>query len=206
MQDEEERKRRELKAARAAELESFYERERLAREILSEEREIRLMGKEEYRSRCAWQYATDVENALKSARLAKEKAAELARLRREDAIQRVEKKLTMERAARTAERRRRADEVIRQIQAEQLVLTGKAHPAGYEVDGDPHNVMLVIEAGQRIMSDLFECRQKHIEAIKRQMLVQQKIEVFRKQCDGVDNDIRRLRRAIRLIEINPVSY
>lgn len=51
--------------------------------------------------------------------------------------------------------------------------------------------------------DLFECRQKLVEAMKRQKLVEEKTLVFRKQLQTVSDEERRLRRAIRMVEINP---
>jgi chemotaxis protein histidine kinase CheA len=203
----EERQRREQKAIRQAELEIFYERERLAKEQLSEERELIKMAKEDMRSRFAAEYAAALELSFRTAILAKEKAAELMRLRREEAVQRVEKKLAMERAARTQERKRRADAVVTAIKEEQLNLVGLNH-GGYDVQAtnNPFDVLPLIASSQRIMMDLFECRQKHIEAMKRQIILYQKLETFRKQCGGIDNELRRLKRAIRLIEINPVGF
>jgi hypothetical protein len=201
----EERVRREQKAIRQAELEVFYERERLAREQLDEEKELIKMAKEDMRSRFAAEYSAAVELAFRGAVLAKQKAAELMRLRKEEAIQRVEKKLAMERAARTLERRKRADAIVSAIKEEQLNLVGSEY-GGYDVapTSNPLDVLPLIQSSQRIMMDLFECRQKHIEAMKRQIIMHQKLQNFRKQCSGIDNELRRLKRAIRLIEINPV--
>ena len=63
-----------------------------------------MLAKEDMRSRFAAEYAAALVLSFRSAKLAKDMAAELMR-RREDAIQKVEKQLAMQRAERTAERR-----------------------------------------------------------------------------------------------------
>jgi len=42
-----------------------------------------------------------------------------------------------------------------------------------------------------------------VEALKRQKLVEEKTLVFRKQVQNVSDEVRQLRRAIRIIEVNP---
>ena len=50
---------------------------------------------------------------------------------------------------------------------------------------------------------MFECRQKLIDATKRQKLVEEKTLAFRRQLQAIKDEERRLRRAIRIIEVNP---
>jgi hypothetical protein len=50
---------------------------------------------------------------------------------------------------------------------------------------------------------LFECRQKLIDATKRQKLIEEKTLAFRRQLQAIKDEERRLRRAIRIIEVNP---
>lgn len=54
-----------------------------------------------------------------------------------------------------------------------------------------------------LQRDLFECRQKLTEAIKRQRLIEEKTIAFRKQLQALSDEERRIRRAIRIIEVNP---
>ena len=153
-----------------------------------------------------------------TATLAKEKAAVLATYRREEAIKQVEEKMALQRSQRIEERRKKAAAVLKVIQGEDLVLSGMQEGylyqslftwpyvfilGGYDMPSDINNVQFVIDACNRLMKDLLECRQKLIEAIKRQNSVQEKTEIFRKQVSQVQDEERRLRRAIRLIEINP---
>lgn len=94
---------------------------------------------------------------------------------------------------------------MKQIESEELLLSGAAD-GGYEAPPTAIvDVAAEIAAAQRLMRDLLECRQKSVESLKRQMLIQGKMETFRKQCESADLDVRRMRQAIRLVEINPVG-
>ena len=112
---QDERRRREAKAARKAELEVLYERERLERERKDEARELLKMEREDYRSVLAWRYAKELQLIESSKRNARRKAEELQKARREEAIKRVEDTMARERAQRIEERRRKAEEVKRNI-------------------------------------------------------------------------------------------
>ncbi len=200
-----ERKKREQKAARRAEMEQFYERERLEKERKGEAKEMEKMEKEDRRSRFAAEYQRSVENTARSKRIAAAKAEALRIKRREEAIKRVEEKLNRDRAKRSEERRKKAEESIKKIQSEFLVLAGEAD-GGYDIKADskdPNGIFAIIGSCHKIMHDLLECREKQVECMKRQKLVEQKYQLFRNQVQSVDHEIRLLRRAIRLIEINP---
>jgi len=200
-----ERKKRELKAARRAEMEQFYERERLEKERRQEKKEEEKMEKEDRRSRFAAEFQKSVDNNARSKRIAAAKAEALRIKRREEAIKRVEEKLNRDRAVRSEERRKKAEESVRNILSEFLVLSGEAD-GGYDIKAgtaDPNGIFAIITSCHKIMHDLLECREKQVESMKRQQLVEQKFQLFRTQVTSVDHEIRLLRRAIRLIELNP---
>jgi hypothetical protein len=109
----------------------------------------------------------------------------------------------MERSARIAERKRKANAMIDAINSETIELEGE-DDGGYELDGDrKEDVKYLIAMGMRLLKDLLHCRQRSVDALKRQMLVEQKYLLFKKQVDSTELELQRLRRAIRLIEINP---
>ena len=200
-----ERKKREQKAARRAEMEQFYERERLEKEKKGEGKENEKMEWEDRRSKFAADYQKTVDNTARSKRIAAAKAEALRAKRKEEAIKRVEDKLNRQRAERAEERRAKAAESVKKILAEFLVLSGEAD-GGYDVSAsnkDPNGIFSLIASCHNIMHDLLECREKQVESMKRQQLVEQKYMMFKTQVQSVDHDIRMLRRAVRLIEINP---
>ena len=196
-----ERKQRELKAARQAEMEVLYEKERLFAEQKLEAREVVFMTKEDSRSVFAREYYDHCMLLEKSNQLAAEKAILLHEYRREEAVKKVEENLARARAARMEERRIKAAQVVAQLEAEELQLSGEKN-GGYNPE-NPKEVNQIIVATQRLLKDLMECRQKCVEAMKRQRLILAKVELFRKQVYDLDTDVSRLRRAVRLVEINP---
>lgn len=76
------------------------------------------------RSQFAADYAREKEIEAITENLAKEKAALLTTFRREEAIKKVEEKMALQRSQRIEERRKRAAEVLKVIQGEDLVLSG----------------------------------------------------------------------------------
>jgi hypothetical protein len=83
-----ERRKRELAAARQSELAAVYEREREIAERKQEARELLIMRREDSRSKFAAEWVKYMELLEESKRLAKEKAANLHKLRREEALKR----------------------------------------------------------------------------------------------------------------------
>jgi hypothetical protein len=235
-----------------AEMEVYYERERVERELKAESRELKRMNKEDARSRFAQEYATETALVEKSLELAKEKTMMLNAARKEEAVKRVrcpekqarivcaslaiddmafhyiddppraicmisctdahtythpyscqvEEQMARQRSERIEERRRKAQEIVDKINAEVLVLTGEAN-GGYHVPEDSTDLLAIIAVSHNIMDDLLECRQQSVEAMKRQMLVETKYNTFKNQIESLEVDMQRLRRAARLIEINP---
>jgi hypothetical protein len=200
-----ERKKRMLKQARQQELEVFYERERNERERAAEKRELKVMHKEDLRSKFAEDFRIECQIIELSKEIAKEKAIDLKALRRQDAIKKVEEQIARKRSERIEKRRLEAELLIEKISSEELILKGM-NEGGYSLPNRAEegvNVAGTLQSSHRIMRDLMECRQKYVDAIKRQNLMQEKFDLFVKQLQTVENEERRLRRAIRLIEINP---
>lgn len=197
-----ERKKRQLKLARQQQLEVFYERERLDKERASESKECKWMMKEDQRSKAAADYALQCEISELSKKLAKEKMAKLQKLRNEELAKRAEEERAFQRSLRVEQRRKQARELVKRIEQEELTLQGMKE-GGYDLPSNPYDFNGVLSASNRIMRDLMECRQKYVEAIARQELLDEKHDLFLKQMNTLENDERRLRRAIRLIEVNP---
>lgn len=197
------RRKRELQATINAERQVFYQREQEEKDRKRELQEVIKMRKEDARSKFAADYQIECEIAEISAKLSKIKAQELERHRREEAIKVNEERKARERALRIEDRRRKAEEVIKQMEATELILAGMME-GGYDLPNDPPmHVIEVIDSTHRLMQDLMECRQKSVEAMKRQFMIFDKTVTFRKQVATLENEERRLRRAIRLVEINP---
>eukprot|EP01040_Poterioochromonas_malhamensis_P013046 gene13046-14311_t len=199
-----ERKKKAAKQARALHMEIFYQREQEARDRANEQRERKLMTKEDARSKFAADFLTETEIQALTKQIAREKAIELKRLRKEEAIKRVEEEMARKRSERIEQRRSQAKDLVTRIQQEELLLQGMKEGNGYALPKDyDYKVNEVIEASNRILKDLMECRQKYLESIKRQKIMEDKFLLYKQQLISLENEERRLVRAIRLIEINP---
>ena len=196
------RRKRNSENDRRAELDRLYEMQRLEiqRKIESKEREK--MSKEDERSMFAEEYIRECESAENSAVIAKRKAKELFLARREEAIRRVEEQMARQRIERLEERRKRAEELSKQIEKDMLDFPG-LREGGYEVK-NVNDVLGSLAAIQRLLRDLLECKQKLIETIKRQTLIQRKFDSSRNQCEVIENELLKLRRTLRVIETNPL--
>lgn len=74
----------------------------------------------------------------------------------------------------------------------------------YEISSDERDtVTAIVISTQRMVKDLMLCRERMVETLKRQGLIEEKTFLFRKQCDSVKNECSRLRRTIVLIKANP---
>ncbi|RYH22833.1 hypothetical protein EON65_18680 [archaeon] len=197
-----ERKKAQLKQHRLHQLEVFYQREREEKERNMERKESKHMAKEDLLSRYAAEYALQLEISEVSKQLAKEKLSQLKKLRDEEAAKKAEEERALQRSIRIEQRRKKAESLIKKIENEELTLQGMKG-GGYELPKNPYDINGTIEVSNRVLCDLMECRQKYVEAISRQNLMEEKFDVFRKQLGTIENEERRLRRAIRLIEINP---
>jgi hypothetical protein len=56
---------------------------------------------------------------------------------------------------------------------------------------------------QKMVNDLHLTRDKMVETLKRQRLLEEKTTLFRAHCESVKNETSRLRRAVLLIKGNP---
>ena len=193
----EERRRREAIAAREAEVAALQEKQQKYRERKRENRELTMMAKEDERSLFVEEHYYEVEQAQKNSIIAKLRAEELFHARREEAVKKVEDQIAIERAARLEERRRKAEAIAKQIEAEELQIEGEKEGGYNFTEEDGPNAM--IAATQRLLKDITECKQKLIESMKRQQLVEQKTLQYRNQKFQLDAEIRKLRQAIQLI-------
>ena len=94
---------------------------------------------------------------------------------------------------------------MKKIQDEFLVLSGE-EDGGYDLqtsNNDPDGVSALIASCHKIMADLLTIRQRQVDCMKRQTLVEGKYTVFKNQVAATDTEIRNLRRAIRMIEVSP---
>eukprot|EP01038_Epipyxis_sp_PR26KG_P004789 gene4789-6716_t len=197
-----ERRKRELLAIRNAEKDIYIQKELAEKDRKSEIQELSKMRKEDKRSKFAAEYALELQINELTFQLARTKKNDLDILRREEAIRKVEERMARQRAERVEERRKKSELLLRQIENDELTLSGMQE-GGYDMPDDTTNIGLAIEASHRIMKDLLECRQRTVEALKRQAAIEDKTLLFKKQLASMENEEQRLRRAIRLIEINP---
>lgn len=199
-----ERKKRELVAARMKEMEVLYERERVAKELKFEYMQKLKMEKEDNRSRKAWEYATLLEQISNSKIKAKKRQEMLEALKREEAIKAVEEKLSLKKAERLEARRRKAMEVVKQIEAEEFKLGVGDEEPSYELTGDERDpVSAILISTQRMLQDYHIVRERMAEVMKRQILVEEKTNLFIAQCESAKHDCARLNRAIQMIKCNP---
>lgn len=222
-----ERKRRDVKEARKAELQELYETQRLFNERKAEAYEISRMVLEDERSSDLRVYDAECEAAELAAQLAREKIQDLFNGRREDAMKKIEEQLAFQRAERLEKRRREAEESMQKIEQEEAVFMDVSKykllhiPGEVSIDIEVNDeqedaareardralesidlsreaIAECIANTHNIYKDYMSCRQKLIEAMKRQRLVEDKTMLFRTQRDDLEADIRKLQRALRL--------
>ncbi|CAM9235500.1 unnamed protein product, partial [Ectocarpus fasciculatus] len=202
-----ERKRREAKEARKAELQELYETQRLFTERKAETYETSRMSIEDQRSYDLKIYTAECEAAEASALLAQEKVQDLFSGRREDAMKKIEEKMAFQRASRLEKRRRDAEDSLKKLEKEESEEDnegpGRAPLGAKDYSQEPLDlsreaIAACIANTHQIFKDFMACRQKLIESMKRQKLVEQKTIMFRAQRDDLETEIRKLQRALRL--------
>eukprot|EP01041_Mallomonas_annulata_P002218 gene2218-4307_t len=196
------RRKREDQNETNRQLQAMYEMDRQDKLRLAEGRERERMRREDELSMYAEEYNRDCEDSIITAESARLKMKELFQARREEATRRVEEHMARERAERLEARRRAAVAIVEQIENEQLNLEG-LKAGGYDAEQGYDVALQTIAATHRLVKDLFECQERSVDAWKRLELMKEKTEMFRSQCDSIQNETRRLRRAIRLIETTP---
>lgn len=202
------RKQERVERLRKAEFEASV---RFARDMVrveelaaQERRETARMEREDALSVRAEAYLRDCEMAQRSSVLAKEKTTELHRLRRAEAIRMVEEQLARERAERIEQRRRKAAELLSEIESESMELTGE-RSGGYAIGGgeDSRSVVAFIEGTRRVLGDFMECRQRALQSLRRRLLVEDKMAAFKEHSAMLLDEVRKLRRALRMAESHP---
>ena len=83
------------------------------------------MRKEDKRSKFAAEYALELQINELTFQLARTKKNDLDILRREEAIRKVEERTARQRAERVEERRKKSELLLRQIENDELTLSGK---------------------------------------------------------------------------------
>lgn len=205
--DQEKRNRRKQERAERLRKAEFEAELRHARDIarseelaMKERRETVLMEQEDMLSIRARAYARECEMAVKNAAIAKEKALELQRLRRAEALRLVEDQLSREKAQRLELRRKKAAELLKDIENESIDLTGE------QLGGDDdqvENAVAFIERTRRIFGDFIECRQKALQSLRRRLLIEEKMATFQEHSTMLLDEVRKLRRALRMAESHP---
>ena len=114
----------------------LYERERLLKEQKGELKEGLKMEKEDFRSRKAAEYQKYLKQVADSSVRAKRRKEQLDKAKREAAIRAVEERIAIQRAKRLEERRKKAQEVVKAIEAEEFLLNGGAAVVSYELTGE----------------------------------------------------------------------
>ena len=92
-------------------MEALYERERIDRELRFEYMQRIKMEKEDIRSLRAAEYVTYLELLSQNSSKARKRKEDLIRLKREEALKKVEHRLALQRAQRLEDRRKKAFEV-----------------------------------------------------------------------------------------------
>lgn len=223
-----ERKRREAKEARKAELQELYDSQRSFNERKSENYEISRMSIEDERSADLRVYDTECEAAEAAALLARQKLQDLFNCRREDAMKKIEEKMALQRAERLEKRRRDAKGSLQKIEREESAFMDLSKyklldPPAIKLDESVldddeaaearisarndalesiqisrERVAECIATTHNIYRDYMSCRQRLIESMKRQRLVEEKTILFRSQRADLEFEIRKLQRALRL--------
>ena len=201
----EERKKREARAARMRELEVLYEMVRCDFEAKAEARELKKMTKEDSRSRHASDYARELEVLSGCPARARARKEEMHGHRREQAVRRVEDQISRKRSEQVMERRRKADQALLQLQevsvgVDDATAEGQASKSKskYEVDRSDHDIPRAYTTAMgNLMKDMLYIRQQYIDCLQRQMLIEEKFEVFVKQQESLQHEAGEIRRKIR---------
>ena len=196
----EERRRREIRAQRMKQLEVLYEMVRLYDERAAERKELKKMLKEDKRSKHMNDYAQELMMISTFKPKAVTRQKELYERRREEAVKKVEDDMARKRSAEILRRKKKAQDALGQLESIGFFLEGSSEKTGYELDTTDVNIpRAYTECCGRIMKDLLYLRQQTIECLKRQSLIEEKMEVFLRQQDSVATDLGVIRRKIRLL-------
>ncbi len=196
----EERRRREIRAQRMKQLEVLYEMVRVYNERAAEKKELKKMLKEDKRSKHMNDYAQELQLIATFKPKATKRQIELNERRREEAVKKVEEDMARKRSAEIMRRKKKAQEALDELESIGFFLEGASEKTGYDLDTSDVNIpRAYTECCGRIMKDLLYLRQQTIECLKRQSLIEEKMEVFLRQQDAIATDLGVIRRKIRLL-------
>ena len=200
-QREEERKMRKIADDRAKELKAIRQgQEQLALENkILEERHA--MHREDMRSSLSEEYYKECEEWEVQAEFARAKAKELQSAREEDELAELEVEQAKKRAQKHEQRRARIQELRVKYLDDEMTMDGdKAGVFSQGINSlDAHQA---VPYCQRLLADLFQCRSRMIDAMKRAKLANDKVQVFQGEYDVTERDVRALRRTQRLAATN----
>lgn len=191
------RKKRDEENRRKLEMDALHEKQRRFAENKLRLAEMKRMAREDELSLFAMEYQYEVEQQVKNALVAREKSQEIMAMRRAEAVKKVEDTLAMERSRRLEERRLKSEELTKQMESEELTLSGQKE-GGYNANPED-GAKGILLACQRLLRDFMECKQKLMESMKRQATIEEKTHMFRDQKFKLDSEIRKLRQAIQLV-------
>lgn len=204
-----ERQKRQAMQQRKQLLERFYQYEDEAKQRENEFKERKIMLFEDKRSRFAAEYLIECELSQLSKQLSKEKMKQFKKLRQEEATRKVEDDMARKRSQRIEERRKEARSLLDNIKSNEenikqlAVITIENHQNNNLTEESLRFTSNSIEVSHQILKNWLNTRHKYIESIKKQRIFENKVDTANKQLLTLENEERRLRRAIRLLELNP---
>ncbi|GMH74329.1 hypothetical protein TrST_g7101 [Triparma strigata] len=200
-QREEERKMRKLADERAQELKKIRAIEQAKIDESKNLEERHTMHREDLRSSLQEEFFRECEVWEVNAEDARAKAAELQAAREEDEMAELEAEAARKRAQKHEDRRARINELRKKYLEDELTMDGDK--MGTFNQGIDH-----LEAKdaapycERLLADLFQCRKRMVDAMKRAKLALDKVKVFQGEYDSIEREVRGLRRTQRLAATN----
>jgi hypothetical protein len=195
----EERRRRQYRQAMQQELADLYSELELEEELKHEEKELQHMAKEDARSKYAAEYQAYEEFCEETVTRGAKKVANLLKWRKAAAVKRVDDNLARAKVTRIVARKKRAAVALHKMLHDELGAVGECQEGKYTVR-DNRDVVELINSSQRLLSDLMMCRQRYVEALKRQVDIEKKIGLFRTQLDLFRGQVQKKRRELRKAE------
>ena len=200
-QRDEERKLRKIRDEQAQELKKIRAAEQAKTEENKSLEERHAMHREDLRSSLAEEYFRECEEWEANAELARAKAAELQAAREEDEMAELEAEAARKRAKKHEARRARIADLRRKYLDEELRMDGDKDGA-FKRNINELDAHQAAPYCQRLLADLFQCRRRMIDAMKRAKLALDKVKVFQEEYDATEREVRGLRRTQRLATTN----
>ncbi|GMH66094.1 hypothetical protein TL16_g04355 [Triparma laevis f. inornata] len=200
-QREEERKMRKIADERAQELKKIRASEQAKIDDAKNLEERHMMHREDLRSSLQEEFFRECEVWEVNAEDARAKAAELQAAREEDEMAELEAEAARKRAQKHEDRRARINDLRKKYLEDELTMDGDK--MGTFSQGINH-----LEAKdaapycERLLADLFQCRKRMVDSMKRAKLALDKVKVFQGEYDSIEREVRGLRRTQRLAATN----